>query len=257
MRHPQWQTDTPGDEISTEESFNDSLKDVQDMSLRLSIDGEKSSLNASIDIAASSDNPDVQDQVKRVLSKIKRSGTEPTETEKGNKMLENIPGKFPILRRRRRLIVVALDCYDTNGAPEKKMIQMLQEIIKAGRLDTQVARFTGFALSTAMPLAETAEFLRSGKIQLNEFDAIICSSGSQVYYPASYTEEDGKLYPDPDYASHIDYRWGCDGLKKTIRKLLNASDEDSGKSHSPIQEDGKSSNAHCISYIIKDPSRVM
>ncbi|KAL0551514.1 hypothetical protein IC582_010603 [Cucumis melo] len=252
MRHPQWQTDTPGDEISTEESFNDSLKDVQDMSLRLSVDGEKTSLNASV-----ADDPDLQDQVKRVLSKIKRSGNESTETEKGNKMLENAPGKYPILRRRRRLIVIALDCYDSNGAPEKKMIKMLQEIIKAGRLDTQVARVSGFALSTAMPLAETSEFLKSGKIQLTEFDALICSSGSEVYYPGSYTEEDGKLYPDPDYASHIDYRWGCDGLKKTILKLLSASEEDSDKFRSPVQEDGKSSNAHCISYLVKNPSKAM
>lgn len=255
MRHPQWQTDTPGDEISTEESFNDSLKDVQDMSLRLSVDGEKTSLNALGDITASTDDP--EDQVKRVLNKIKRSGNDSTETEKGNKMLENTPGKYPILRRRRRLIVIALDCYDSNGGPEKKMIKMLQEIIKAGRLDTQFARVSGFALSTAMPLAETTEFLRSGKIQLNEFDALICSSGSEVYYPGSYTEEDGKLYPDPDYASHIDYRWGYDGLKKTILKLLNASEEDSDKFCSPIQEDGKSSNAHCISYLVKNPSKAM
>ncbi|XP_023006251.1 probable sucrose-phosphate synthase 2 [Cucurbita maxima] len=254
VRHPQWQTDTPGDEIPTEESFNDSLKDVQDMSLRLSVDGEKTSLNASSDIAASADNPDLQDQVERVLSKIKRSGTESNETEKGNKMLENMAGKYPILRRRRRLIVIALDCYDSNGDPEKKMIKMLQEIIKAGRLDTQVARVSGFALSTAMPLAETAEFLRSGKIQLNEFDALICSSGSEVYYPGS---EDGKLQPDPDYASHIDYRWGCDGLKKTILKLLNASQEDSNKFGTTILEDTKSSNSHCISYLVKNMSKAM
>ncbi|KAG7013418.1 putative sucrose-phosphate synthase 2 [Cucurbita argyrosperma subsp. argyrosperma] len=254
VRHPQWQTDTPGDEIPTEESFNDSLKDVQDMSLRLSVDGEKTSLNASSDIAASADDPNLQDQVERVLSKIKRSGTESNETEKGNKMLENMTGKYPILRRRRRLIVIALDCYDSNGDPEKKMIKMLQEIIKAGRLDTQVARVLGFALSTAMPLAETAEFLRSGKIQLNEFDALICSSGSEVYYPGS---EDGKLQPDPDYASHIDYRWGCDGLKKTILKLVNASQEDSNKFGTTILEDTKSSNSHCISYLVKNTSKAM
>ena len=225
------------------------------MSLRLSVDGEKTSLNASVDVAASIDDPDLQDQVKRVLNKIKRSGNEQADIEKGNKMLENIPGKYPVLRRRRRLIVIALDCYDSNGAPEKKMIKILQEIIKAGNLDTQVARASGFALSTAMPLAETTEFLRSGKIQLNEFDALICSSGSEVYYPGSY-EEDGKLYPDPDYATHIDYRWGCDGLRKTILKLLNASEDDSDKFRSPVQEDRTSSNAHCISYLIRNPSKV-
>lgn len=64
MRHPQWQTDTPGDELQVEESLNDSLKDVQDMSLRLSVDGEKSSLNGSLDLSAvASGDPQVQEQV--------------------------------------------------------------------------------------------------------------------------------------------------------------------------------------------------
>lgn len=255
MRHPQWQTDTPEDEMAAEESFNDSLKDVQDMSLRLSVDGDKSSLYESLDMSAASGDHEVQDQVKRVLSKINKPDSGPKDHEDGNKLLDNVASKYPLLRRRRKLIVIALDCYDTSGAPEKKMIQVVQEIFKAVRLDSQSARFTGFALLTAMPASETVEFLASGRIQANEFDALVCSSGSEVYYPGTYTEEDGKLFPDPDYSSHIDYRWGCEGLKKTIWKLLNASDgERKSVSSSHIEEDLKSSNAHCISYLIKDAS---
>lgn len=256
-RHPQWQTDTPGDDIVAEESFNDSLKDVQDMSLRLSVDGEKSSLNGSFDVSLVGADPELQDQVNRVLSKIKRPASTQTDNEGGNKQLEYVPSKYPLLRRRRKLIVIALDCYDSNGAPDKMMIQIVQEIIKAIRLDPQIARVSGFALSTAMPVSETIEFLKSGKIKVNEFDVLICSSGSEVYYPGSYTEEDGKLFPDPDYASHIDYRWGCEGLKKTIWKLLNSPDGKGGldPSSSPIEEDLESSNAHCISYLLKDPSK--
>ncbi|KAK9933115.1 hypothetical protein M0R45_020323 [Rubus argutus] len=256
MRHPQWQTDTPEDEMAAEESFNDSLKDVQDMSLRLSVDGDKSSLYESLDMSAASGDHEVQDQVKRVLSKINKPDSGPKDHEDGNKLLDNVASKYPLLRRRRKLIVIALDCYDTSGAPEKKMIQVVQEIFKAVRLDSQSARFTGFALLTAMPASETVEFLASGRIQANEFDALVCSSGSEVYYPGTYTEEDGKLFPDPDYSSHIDYRWGCEGLKKTIWKLLNASDgERKSVSSSHIEEDLKSSNAHCISYLIKDASK--
>lgn len=259
MRHPQWQTDTPGDEMAADESLNDSLKDVQDMSLRLSVDGEKYSLNGSLDLSAAAGDRELQDQVKRVLSKIKKPESDPKDFESGNKLLENVASKYPMLRRRRRLIVIALDCYDNHGAPEEKMIQIVQEIIKAARLDSQTARVSGFALSTAMPVSETIEFLTSGKIQVNEFDALICSSGSEVYYPGTYTEEDGKLFPDPDYASHIDYRWGCEGLKKTIWKLMNTSEggDNTDESSSPIQEDVKSSNAHCISYLIKDSSKVV
>ncbi|KAH7573018.1 hypothetical protein JRO89_XS03G0051800 [Xanthoceras sorbifolium] len=259
MRHPQWQTDTPGDEMAAEESsLNDSLKDVQDMSLRLSVDGDKQSLNGSIDYTAATTGDPVQDQVRRVLSKIKQPESDPKDKEGGKKLLENVVSKYPMLRRRRRLIVIALDCYDSIGAPDKKMINIVQDIFKAVRSDTQTARLSGFALSTAMPLSETMKFLNSAEIQVNEFDALICSSGGEVYYPGTYTEEDGKLFPDPDYASHIDYRWGIDGLKKTIWKLMNTTEggENSVQTASPIQEDQKSSNAHCISYLIKDPSKV-
>ncbi|TKY57214.1 sucrose-phosphate synthase 3 [Spatholobus suberectus] len=252
MRHPQWQTNTPEDDkaVEEEESFNDSLKDEQDMSLRLSIDG---------DLAAASGGLDMQDQVKRILSKIRKPDSGPNGSG-GNMLLDNVTStstsKYPLLRRRRRLIVIALDLYDNNGAPEKKMIEIVQKIIKAVQLDPQNARVTGFALSTAMPVLETIEFLTSGNVAVNEFDALICSSGSQVYYPAGpgINIEEGKLVPDPDYEVHIDYRWGCEGLKKTIWKLMNG-EENSEKASGPIEEDLKSSNAHCISYKINELSK--
>lgn len=266
MRHPQWQTDTPVDDLEAEESLGDSLMDVQDMSLRLSIDGDKSSFNGSLEYSGSelekltSDKggPEVQDQVKKILSKMKKSTTDQPETEGGPKQLENVGNKYPILRRRRRLIVIALDCYDSKGNPDSKMLPAVQEIIKAGRMDSQVARFSGFALLTAMPLTDTVEFLKSGQIQATEFDALICGSGGDVYYPDISTEEGGKLCPDPDYASHIDYRWGSEGLKKTLWKLMNTREgrlDKAEKSPSPIEEDVKSSSAHCLSYLIKDPTK--
>ncbi|KAL9275035.1 putative sucrose-phosphate synthase 2 [Drosera capensis] len=236
MRHPQWQTDTPVDDMGNDESLNDSLKDVKDMSLRLSIDADKSFINGSTEHGGAAQ---LQDQVKHFLSKIKKPENEAPPDKAST--------KYPILRRRRRLIVIALDIYDSNGAPDKKMIHLVQEIFKAVRLDPQTAKSTGFALSTAMPVSETVEFLKSGKIKVNEFDALICCSGSEVYYLGSYTEDDGKLFPDSDYQTHIDYRWGCDGLRKTIWKLMNTHD-------GAILEDQKSSNTHCLSYFVKDPS---
>ncbi|KAL6991511.1 sporulation-specific protein 2 [Sarracenia purpurea var. burkii] len=261
MRHPQWQTDNPADELAAEEeSLNDSLTDVQDMSLRLSVDGERSSLNESPDhyLAATGSDPELQDQVSQVLRRMRKPETHPPQDSVGGgrTLLDNVTSKYPMLRRRRRLIVIALDCYDSNGAPEEKMIQIIQEIFKAVNLVfSQTARFSGFALSTAMPMSELTAFLRSGNIQLNEFDALICSSGSEVYYPAISTEEDGKLFPDPDYASHIEYRWGCEGLKKTIWKLMNSHEGGSPDSSSPIEEDVESSNSHCVSYLMKDISK--
>lgn len=242
MRHPAWQTDTPADELPREESLNDSLRDVQDTSLLLSIDADRfSSINDSSDGGG-----DIQDQVKRVMSRIKK----PSSEKVGE--INNSNSKYPTLRKRRRLIVIAVDCYDSKGAPEKSMIGMIQETFKAIKLDAQLGKVTGVAISTAMPLSELMEFLKSGKIKVNEFDAVICSSGSEVYYPGT-CEEGGELYPDPDYASHVEYRWGADGIKKTIWKLMNG-DEDgkSAKSLNVIEEDVKSSNSHCLSFLIKD-----
>ncbi|CAI9762800.1 unnamed protein product [Fraxinus pennsylvanica] len=248
MRHPQWQTDSSTDDLAAEESLNDSLKDVQDMSLRLSIDGERTSLNESLEVAAVGDNPDVQDRVKLVMSKMKRQekGTKDSKVD-GMPPTDNILSKYPMLRRRHKLIVIAIDCYDINGAPEKKMIHIIQNLFKAIKLDVHNARLTGFAVSTAMPISELIEFLLSGNIKVSDFDALICSSGSEVYYP----EDSGKPFLDPDHASHIDYRWGSDGLKKTIWKLMNTP-VGYAKSGAVIEEDAKSSNSHCLSYLIKD-----
>lgn len=254
MRHPQWQTDTPADEHAAEYSLNDSLKDVMDMSLRLSIDGEKSSLNESFDMAG--DNPQVQDQVNKLLSKMKKSEQGAQDSEADRKLAETA-SKYPMLRRRRKLIVLAIDCYDSKGAPEKKMISIIQEIFKGLKFDAQFGRQSGVALSTAMPMSELTEFLKSGSISINDFDALICSSGSEVYYPGAYTEEGGKPCPDPDYATHIEYRWGSDGLKKTIWKLMTTTEGlNSSQSSSVIEHDVKSSNSHCLSYVMKDLNKV-
>lgn len=271
MRHPQWQTDTPLDDMAMEESLGDSLKDVQDTSLRLSVDGEKPSPNGSLEnnpaglekVAAGNDNPELQDQVNRILNKIQKPTSiqvnrkEAQEPESGKKQPEHTANKYPILRRRRRLFVIALDCYDDRGCPSKKMLQVIQDTLKAVRSDSQMARISGFVLSTAMPISEVLEFLKMGKLQVTEFDALICSSGSEVYYPGTYQsiEDGGKLLPDPDYASHIDYRWGCDGLNRTISKFMSSQDGKTENSSSPIEEDAKSSKAHCVSYFIKDASK--
>ncbi|CAN1334356.1 Probable sucrose-phosphate synthase 3 [Linum perenne] len=251
MRHPQWQTDTPGDELPAEQSsLNDSLMDVQDMSLRLSIDG----VNGSVDYLAvgGGGGGDLQDQVNNVMSRMRKPEASLKENESGKPEAVGI-SKYPLLRKRRRLIVIALDCYDSKGEPEGEMIRILQDIIKAIRMDSLFARVSGVAISTAMSLSETQSFLKSAKLQATEFDAFICSSGSELYYPGIYAEGDGKLYPDPDYATHIDYRWGREGLKNTIWKLMNSTEGSS----CPIQEDDILSKNHCITYLINDPSRVM
>ncbi|MQL89014.1 hypothetical protein Taro_021589, partial [Colocasia esculenta] len=263
MRHPQWQMDTPLDDMADEESLGDSL-DVQESSLRLSVDGEKMTLEDNPDDQQGHDH-DVQDQVKRILSKIKKPPTGPQAVD-SHAMAEaalNALHKYPLLRRRRRLFVIALDCYDETGLPEKKIVQVIQEMFKAVKLDSQLARISGFALSTAMSISETLDLLKSaGRIQPTDFDAIICSSGSEVYYPGTYfcTDPNGNLCPDPDYATHIEYRWESDGVKRTISKLMNTQDgkgdrKSENNNSDAVEEDVNSSSNHCVSFLINDSSR--
>ncbi|VFQ76063.1 unnamed protein product [Cuscuta campestris] len=269
MRHPQWQTDTTTEKLAAEESFlNDSLKDVQDLSLRLSLDGEKtSSLNGSFSTTSAvvSDNPsELPDQVKLVLSKIQKKSDGGGDTHQNHDEAERkddcVPTKYPMLRRRCKLIVLALDCYDCKGQPEKKMLNIIQEVIKATMVGSQDGRLSssGLAISTAMPVSELIEFLKSGNVKATDFDALICSSGSEVYYPDmdSKVADGNPPVPDPHYATHIEYRWGGDGLKKTLGKLTNAREgENSGSTLPHVEEDVKSSNRYCLSYLIKDLSK--
>nr|QNR00778.1 sucrose phosphate synthase [Canna indica] len=274
MRHPQWKTDTPMDDMFVEESFGDSLTDVQESSLRLSVDGERSSPTASLEydpvelekVAAGKSDLELQDQVKRILSKIKKQTPEPQAIINSNKQNEAsgaaIP-KYPLLRRRRRLFVIAADCYDSSGAPDKKMLQVIQEVFKAIRSDSQMSRISGFALSTAMSISEALNLLKLAKIPHTDFDALICSSGSEVYYPgtAQCMDAEGKFCADPDYATHIEYRWGYGGVKRTLTKLMNSQgvqdDKASEKSTGIIVEDINSSNPHCVSFIVKDTTKAM
>ncbi|KAI7726749.1 hypothetical protein M8C21_026654 [Ambrosia artemisiifolia] len=250
MRHPAWKTDTPAD-MPKDESLNDSLRDVQDTSLLLSIDADKSySINDSSDGGG-----DIQDQVKRVMSTMrKRQSSDKVDEMDNNSNNNNNNNKYPVLRKRRKLIVIAVDCYDSKGEPEKAMISVIQETFNAIKVDAQWGKGVGVAISTAMPLSELVEFLKNGNIKVHEFDAVVCSSGSEVYYPGACEESD-ELYPDPDYATHVEYRWGYDGIKKTVWKLMNTPEDQDEKSCKPskaIEEDVRSSNSHCLSFLIKD-----
>lgn len=264
MRHPQWQTDTPGaPDDDAEDSLWDSLNDVNESALHLSID-EKISSNGSLSELDEGADAELPDQVKRILSKIKKQAhpeSQPGSTKPVGATSGNTLNKYPLLRRRRRLFVFALDCYNENGEPERKLVQVIQEAFRAVRSDHQLSRISGFAISTAMPLAETLNLLKLGKIQATDFDALICGSGSEVYYPGTVqcVDSDGRMQPDQDFAAHIDYRWAYDGIKRTIAKLMNSQDGEGNQKaevSENVVEDVTASNDHCISFLINDPKKV-
>ncbi|CAO2167518.1 unnamed protein product [Urochloa humidicola] len=256
LRNPRWLKDTPADAGADEEELLEDSMDAQDLSLRLSIDGEKTSL--CINEPPSSD---PHDQVQRIMNKIKQSSALPPSMSSITDGVKNSAeatgsavNKYPLLRRRRRLFIIAVDCYQDDGRASKKMLQVIQEVFRSVWSDSQLSKISGFALSTAMPLSETLQLLQLGKISATDFDALICGSGSEVYYPgtAQCIDAEGKLRPDQDYLLHISHRWSHDGLKQTIAKLMAAQDGSSDV----IEWDVVSSNAHCVSFLIKDPKKV-
>ncbi|CAN6295745.1 unnamed protein product [Urochloa humidicola] len=222
LRNPRWLKDTPADAGADEEELWEDSMDAQDLSLRLSIDGEKSSL--CINEPPSSD---PQDHVQRIMNKIKQSPALPPSMSimDGAKNLVEATGsavnKYPLLRRRRRLFIVAVDCYQDDGRASKKMLHVIQEIFRSVRSDSQLSKISG---------------------------------GSEVYYPGTTQciDAEGKLRPDQDYLLHISHRWSHDGLKQTMPKLVVAQDGSSDV----IERDVVSSNAHCVSFLIKDPEKV-
>ncbi|XP_047056346.1 probable sucrose-phosphate synthase 1 [Lolium rigidum] len=250
IRNPRWLKDTPADAGADDEEAEDSLMDFQDLSLRLSIDGERCSLNE----PASSD---PQDQVQKIMNKIKQSSPAAAAEGEKNPAEVQAPGtvnKYPHLRRRRRLFIVAVDCYGDDGKASRKMLQVIQELFRAVRSDSQMSKISGFALSTAMPLSETLQLLKLGKVSPTDFDALICGSGSEVYYPgtAQCVDAQGRLRPDQDYLNHINHRWSHDGARQTIGKLMAAHDG----SGNAVEPDVESCNAHCVSFFVRDPKKV-
>lgn len=275
MRHPQWKEESDVGQLD-EEPQSDSLRDVNDLSLRLSID-DKLTANGSLDITETNHYKAVQNgdghtvsDFKHELEKVRKEAlpdeNESYKTSSAEKSIASngsVSYKVPCLRRKRKFVVIALDLYNTRGMPDHTLVQSIREIIRATKMNL-FPRSPGFILSTALSLKETVEMLCAGELQC-EFDALICSSGSELYYPASNAHEacNGALEPqffaDPDYATHIEYRWGGEGLKKTMAKLLNIEEAGEGTENTgdcAIIEDQANSNSHCLCYEVKEPSKV-
>ncbi|MCO5610976.1 hypothetical protein L7F22_065224 [Adiantum nelumboides] len=176
--------------------------------------------------------------------------------------LVHADGKGFWQRKMKKVIIVAIDSYDTCGKPDRKMLEAIQEIIKHVKAESPI-HGPGFILSTAMRLSEMLELLNLGGLHLFEFDALICGSGSEIYYPDVYADHastglsKSQFCIDQDYAMHIDHRWGREGVRKTMARFL-VSDVDNvlgTQRPLPMEEDEACANEHCLAYKVKDPSQ--
>ncbi|KAK8505395.1 hypothetical protein V6N12_067362 [Hibiscus sabdariffa] len=179
------------------------------------------------------------------LSKGTIGGSEKTSLmEKADQIVGG--SRFLAMRMRKYIFVMAVDCDSTSDIP--KIMKAVMDVAGKGSP-------VGFILSTSLSISEVHSLLISGSISPLDFDALICNSGGELYYPST-SSEDGTGLPfmvDSDYQSHIEYRWGGEGLRKTLVRWATSVNDKNGEI---VSEDESRSTVHCYAFNVKDPESV-
>ncbi|KAL3694388.1 hypothetical protein R1sor_008039 [Riccia sorocarpa] len=244
MRHPQWQSDNFLDENNDADLRGDSLLDIRNKSFLFPLEGDKLTSSNSKSPAG------LLKVIEECGGKDSNGDSVSGMGEKNNGMYYN--RKIAGLRRRTKLIVIAVDSYDSSGQPDDMALRVIN-CIKAARNDIG-ARTTGLILSTALSVKEAVNMLSCGGISVHEFDCLIVSSGSELYYPSSGEDAGSDLHVDADYYSHIDYRWGGEGLRRTLGTIFYTPEQEGGRSaERAVSEDEERVNSHCLAYKVLRP----
>lgn len=236
-RHPQWQKSDDDDNYddSDSDSPGSSLRDIKDISLNLkiSLDSEKNEGSGAIVDALKSE--------QKALTPSKGGSIEKSENE-----------KFPALKRRKFIFVICVDYEMTSDFLDT--IKTVLEVAVKERSSGSI----GFILSTGSKISEIYSLLKSGGVDHMSFDAFICNSGGETYYPTHNSEDNPSGLPfmvDFDYCTHIDYRWGGEGLRKTLTSFASSLNEKNKKDGPVIVEDN-SESSHCYAFKVKSPASV-
>ncbi|XP_061991482.1 probable sucrose-phosphate synthase 1 [Rosa rugosa] len=252
-RHPQWQRSDDGAESSESDSPSDSLRDIQDLSLNLkfSMDGERSGISVNENSLESEGSIDRKSKIENaVLAWSKGISRDTRKAGFSEKADHNSSGKFPVLRRRKHLIVIAVDCDTITD-----LIETTKKIFEATEKERTEGSI-GYILSTSLTIIEIRSFLVSGGLGPNDFDAFICNSGSDLYYP-SINSDDRPFVVDFYYHSHIEYRWGGEGLRKTlVRWATSTNDKKSGSEEQIVTASEQLSTDYCYAFKVQKPALV-
>ncbi|KAK3034316.1 hypothetical protein RJ639_032656 [Escallonia herrerae] len=202
---------------SPEEPMSESLRDVVDLSLKFSLDGDFKP-NGDVDAAT---------RHKELIEALTRKATSDCKSS-----TSYFPG------RRQGLYIIAPDCYNREGICTETLQLTIRNVIKAvGSKSGQ----TGFVLLTGLSLPETRDALKNCQINLEDFDALVCSSGSEMYCPWRDFEV------DEDYEGHIEYRWPGENVRSMVKRLAKLEDE----AQEDMVEYMSPSSSRCFSYSIK------
>ncbi|KAA3486054.1 putative sucrose-phosphate synthase 1 [Gossypium australe] len=252
-RHPQWQRSDDGGESSETDSPSDSLRDIHDISLNLkfSMDGDRSGASGNDNSLDSEGNDRKSKLENAVLSWSKGVLKDQRKAGSGDRIDHgSSTGKFPALRRRKHIFVIAVDS-DSN----EDLLDAIRKVFEAVEKE-RIEGSIGFILSTYMTISEIQSFLVSGGLNANDFDAFICNSGSDLFY-STINPEDGPFVIDFYYHSHIEYRWGGEGLRKTlVRWAGSVTDKMEGNEEHIVTVAEHLSTNYCYTFEVKNAGRV-
>nr|AAL34531.1 sucrose-phosphate synthase [Ipomoea batatas] len=248
-RQPCWLRNADDDENSESESPSDSLRDIQDISLNLkfSLDGDKNEDSDNL-----FDPDDRKNKLENAVLAWSKGvkGTHKTSIDKIDQ--SSSAGKFPALRRRKQIFVIAVDCDSSTGLFEN--VRKIFAAVEAEGMEGSI----GFHIGHFIQYIRSAFFSDFRGHESTDFDAFICNSGGDLYYSSSHSE-DNPFVVDLYYHSHIEYRWGGEGLRKTlVRWAASISDKKGEKEEHIVVEDEKNSADYCYTFKVQksggDPS---
>ncbi|CAI9092675.1 OLC1v1027986C2 [Oldenlandia corymbosa var. corymbosa] len=245
QRHPQWQGNDADYDNSDSDSPGESLRDIHDLSLKISMDGYKDVVGSSLDKGLESGREATQKKSQVENSALALSG-------KGS-MEKAEQSAFPTLKSRSSIFVISIDCDSLD-----ELVRFTQMIIEAGKKGSGSRGSVGFILSTSYTISEMDSLLKLGKFSPKDFDAFICNSGGEIYYPCSSQEgnaSDRPFIADSDYHSHIDYRWGGDDLGKTLVRWADSFNREkkNGKDEPGVISEYASGSTHYFAFKVSKP----
>ncbi|KAJ0025128.1 hypothetical protein Pint_06932 [Pistacia integerrima] len=147
--------------------------------------------------------------------------------------------------RRQMLSVIAADCYESNSNITEKFQTTIKNVMKAAGLSIALGK-VGFILVTGSSLWENMEAIKSCPVNIEDFDAIICNSGSELYYPWR------DMVADLDCEAHVEYKWPGENVRSMVIRLARIED---GDEDDDIAEYVDACSSRCYSYNINQGPR--
>ena len=259
QRQPEWQKPDDGFESSGSDSPGGSLRDIQDISLnlKLSVGDEKNEGSRTLDNYLDSEENAVngKSKLENAVSSWSKGVSVGTQKDGSIYKSEHHIGssKSPALRKRKYIFVIAVD-----GDGTTEFLESIKMVVETVRKDNY-AGSVGFILSTSLAISEMHSLLVSGGLSHSDFDAFICNSGTELYYPSSTSEDGTPGLPfllDSDYHSHIEYRWGGEDLRKTLLRWAASTTDEKGEEGPIVSEDKSGSTTHCYVFKVEKPELV-